>query len=96
MLQAILSRVVDKTFNQISVDADTSTNDCVVCIASGAASKSSSSDSPLATIENLDSPGAAAFEAALCAACTSLAKGIAWDGEGAHVLVQVCMFTAGA
>ena len=72
-LQAGLSEAVDASFNMISVDGDTSTNDTVLLLANGAAG-----GSPI----DADAPGAAAFRAALDAVCVELAKAIARDGEG--------------
>ena len=84
-LQAGLSEAVDASFNMISVDGDTSTNDTVLLLANGAAGGS--------TID-ADAPGAAAFRAALDAVCVELAKAIARDGEGASKLVEVVVENA--
>ncbi|KTB48921.1 bifunctional glutamate N-acetyltransferase/amino-acid acetyltransferase ArgJ [Dehalogenimonas alkenigignens] len=78
-LQRLLKRAVDKSFNVISVDGDTSTNDCVFLLSSGAAG-----------IEL--KPGAAAYRAfreALDYVCVHLARGIARDGEGATKLIEM-------
>ena len=72
-LDSAFRRVVDRTFNCVSVDTDTSTSDSSVIMASGAAG-------PVA----LD-----AFEAALYAVASDLTKQIARDGEGAHSLIEV-------
>ena len=72
-LDAAFRRVVDRTFNCVSVDTDTSTSDSSVIMASGAAG-------PVA----LD-----AFEAALYEVALDLTKQIARDGEGAHSLIEV-------
>ncbi|MFZ5592534.1 MAG: bifunctional glutamate N-acetyltransferase/amino-acid acetyltransferase ArgJ, partial [Bacillota bacterium] len=77
-LQQCLRQAVDATFNQISVDGDTSTNDMVVLLANGA------SGVPIEP----GSPQADAFQAALQQVCTELAKKIARDGEGATHLIQ--------
>lgn len=77
-LQQCLRQAVEATFNQISVDGDTSTNDMVVLLANGAAG---------VRIEP-GSPQAAAFQDALEQICTVLAKKIARDGEGATHLIQ--------
>ena len=79
-LQESLSRSVDTSFNMISVDGDTSTSDTVLLLANGAAGGSAIDAS---------SPGADAFQAALDAVCTYLAKAIARDGEGASRLIEV-------
>lgn len=79
-LQAALSVVVPDTFNAVTVDGDTSTNDTVFLLASGAAN-----NAPITR----DTPDYYAFKAALAAVCDSLARQIAWDGEGATKLVMV-------
>lgn len=72
-LDAALRRVVDRTFNCVSIDTDTSTSDSSVIMASGAAG-------PV----DLE-----AFEAALHDVALALTKQIARDGEGAHSLIEV-------
>jgi glutamate N-acetyltransferase/amino-acid N-acetyltransferase len=72
-LDAVFRRVVDRTFNCVSVDTDTSTSDSSVIMASGAAG-------PV----DLE-----AFEAALHDVALDLTKQIARDGEGAHSLIEV-------
>ena len=84
-LQASLSRAVDCSFNMISVDGDTSTNDSVLLLANGAAGGAAIDAS---------SPGADAFQAALGAVCAELAKAIARDGEGASKLIEVVVDNA--
>jgi glutamate N-acetyltransferase/amino-acid N-acetyltransferase len=74
--QRLLRDVADQTFNCVSVDGHTSTNDTVLLLANGAAG-----GPPLA------GAGLEAFGHALFDACESLAREIADDGEGAtHVL----------
>jgi glutamate N-acetyltransferase/amino-acid N-acetyltransferase len=75
-----LKRVVDQTFNMITVDGDTSTNDSCFLLANGL-----SGTSTLAA-GNADSEG---FVAALAALCTDLARKMAADGEGASKLLTV-------
>ncbi len=81
-LHEILAGCVNETFNKVTVDSDTSTNDTCVLLASGAAAPEA------AAIEQ----GTDAY-AELCYAvhevCESLARGIASDGEGASRLVTV-------
>ncbi|RLN39758.1 hypothetical protein C2845_PM01G11060 [Panicum miliaceum] len=72
---------VSRSFNQITVDGDTSTNDCVIAMASGL--------SGLSGILSLDSTEAQQFQACLDAVMQGLAKSIAWDGEGATCLIEV-------
>ncbi|GAB2719673.1 bifunctional glutamate N-acetyltransferase/amino-acid acetyltransferase ArgJ [Paenibacillus thermoaerophilus] len=79
-LQKLLSRVTDDTFNMITVDGDTSTNDMVVVMASGLAG-----NEPLGETHR-DWP---AFEAAFRYVGEYLAKAIARDGEGATKLIEV-------
>ncbi len=79
MLEEALRSVVKRTFNRVTVDGDTSTNDMCVVLANAMA------DNPL--IEWKDA-GYAAFEAALTQLCTSLARQIAADGEGASRLIS--------
>jgi len=72
-LDAIFRRVVDRSFNCVSIDTDTSTSDTSILMASGAAGA-----------VDLD-----AFEAALLEAAIDLTKQIARDGEGANSLIEV-------
>jgi glutamate N-acetyltransferase/amino-acid N-acetyltransferase len=76
---AALRSVVDRTFNMVSVDGDTSTNDTVLLLANGACGAP-----PLQP----GTPQAAAFEAALEGVCRDLARQIARDGEGATKLIE--------
>jgi glutamate N-acetyltransferase/amino-acid N-acetyltransferase len=75
-----LKRVVDRTFNMITVDGDTSTNDSCFLLANG-----------LSGAPTLDASSADAerFIAALEAVCTDLARKMAADGEGASKLLEV-------
>ena len=78
-LQAALSEAVDRSFNLVSVDGDTSPSDTVLLFANGAGG-----GDPI----DADSPNAAEFRAALETLCVYLAKEIARDGEGATRLVE--------
>ncbi len=78
-LQAALRRAADDSFNAISVDGDTSTNDTVLLMASGRVG-----GPPLA-----GGPEAADFERALQAVCAELAWRIVRDGEGATRVMDV-------
>jgi len=78
-LDQALRAAVDETFNMISVDGDTSTNDMVAILATGA--------SGLAEI-GPSGPAYDAFVDALTLACQSLAVKIARDGEGATTLIE--------
>lgn len=78
LLQKALSTVVPATFNQISVDGDTSTNDTVLLLASG-----------LAGAEVLpDTADYDTFVAALTAVAEHLCRELAADGEGATKLLE--------
>jgi glutamate N-acetyltransferase / amino-acid N-acetyltransferase len=81
LLQNLLAGVVDTTFNRITVDGDTSTNDACVLIATGCAG-----NTPLTAI---DSPGYPALREALEQVCLGLAHGLVRDGEGASKFVTV-------
>lgn len=78
--QDMLRRAADRSFNQITVDGDTSTNDALIALANG------ESRTPAITDEGLE---AEQLEAMLTAVCQYLAKSIARDGEGATCLIEV-------
>ncbi len=78
--QQMLSRAADKSFNQITVDGDTSTNDTLIALANG------QSRTPAITEIGAE---AQKLEAMLTAVCQHLAKAIARDGEGATCLIEV-------
>ena len=80
LLHAMLRRAVERTYNRISVDNHTSTNDTVLCLASGLG------EAP-AIVEG--SEEADAFERALTGLCRGLALQIVADGEGASRLVHI-------
>ena len=67
--------VIDRTFNCVSVDTDTSTSDTAIVLANGVAG----------TVDG------DAFEAALAEVALSLTKQVARDGEGATKLIEVCV-----
>ncbi|SDK19651.1 bifunctional ornithine acetyltransferase/N-acetylglutamate synthase [Sediminibacillus albus] len=79
-LSAALKNITNKSFNMITVDGDTSTNDMVLAMANGTAG-----NSPL----DEDHPEWHLFEKGLAIVCENLAKEIARDGEGATKLVEV-------
>lgn len=80
LLQEALSEDIKDTYNMISVDGDTSTNDTVLLLANGAA------NNPVITEKNADYE---AFKQALNYVNTTLAKQMAGDGEGATALFEV-------
>ena len=86
LLDQALKFAVNKTFNMVTVDGDTSTNDMVVVLANGL------SGGPEIKAENEDFN---IFCDALLYVCTYLAKLIAKDGEGATKLVEVRVVNAG-
>jgi glutamate N-acetyltransferase / amino-acid N-acetyltransferase len=77
---AVLRSAVRTTFNRVTVDTDTSTNDMAVLMASGAAG------GPMIDAEN---PSLAPVRAAVHVVCETLARMIARDGEGATKLITV-------
>lgn len=78
--QQMLSRAADKSFNQITVDGDTSTNDTLLALANG------ESRTPAITEPG---PDANRLEAMLTEVCMRMAKAIARDGEGATCLLEI-------
>ncbi len=79
-LQKVLSELTELTFNAITVDGDTSTNDTVLVMANGLAG-----NEPLTPSH----PDWLSFYSVLKAVCEDLAKSIARDGEGATKLIEV-------
>src|SRR5690625_1340938 len=80
VLQTALKEVVDQTFNCITVDGDTSTNDMVLVLANGEAGN---------TTLTPDHDDWDTFMELLTNTCEDLAKQIARDGEGATKLIEV-------
>ncbi|MEQ1883947.1 MAG: bifunctional glutamate N-acetyltransferase/amino-acid acetyltransferase ArgJ [Bryobacteraceae bacterium] len=74
VLRTALKNAINRSYNRISVDGDTSTNDMVAVLANGASGAK---------------PSAKAFEGALTQVLESLAMQIARDGEGAKKLVTI-------
>ena len=81
VLDRLLREAVEHSFNRISIDGDTSTNDAVTLVATGAVGGEAISDA--------DSPEGRAFATALTALCIDLAHAIVRDGEGATRFVTV-------
>ena len=79
MLQAALTEVVGETFNMISIDGDTSTNDMVTVLASGLAGNSRIQDK---------GESYRTFVTAMTELCADMARAIATDGEGATKLLE--------
>jgi len=80
-LKSILKKVIATTFNSITVDSDTSTNDMVAIFATGKAKNSK--------VYNVLDPKLLDFEKALHRVALNLAKQIVVDGEGAKKFVTV-------
>ena len=82
--QALLARwvreVADLSFNRVTVDGDTSTNDSLVLMASGASGVAIADDA---------APGAAPLKAAIVAVAQQLAQALARDGEGATKFITI-------
>jgi glutamate N-acetyltransferase/amino-acid N-acetyltransferase len=77
LMDKIFRRVVEHTFNCLTVDGDTSTNDMVLLLSNGAAGAV------------VDAGSAAFFERGLENVCEELAKSVARDGEGATKYIEI-------
>lgn len=80
LIQTVARRLADRSFNRVTVDGDTSTNDSLVLIATGQAG---------VALTDLDSPAAAPLLDALEAVALHLAHAIVRDGEGATKFIAV-------
>jgi len=80
-LSTLLSSAIDKSFNSISIDGDTSTNDTVAILANGAAGGPEIGDK--------NSPGYAVMQKTLTGFAEDLAKLVVRDGEGATKFVTI-------
>ena len=76
-LKPILSRSIERSYNRVSVDGDTSTNDTMILMANGCSGV------------GIDPKELAAFEAGVTEVMETLARMIAKDGEGARKLVTI-------
>jgi glutamate N-acetyltransferase/amino-acid N-acetyltransferase len=83
VLQDMLRRAADVSFNSITVDGDTSTNDSLVLAATGRAA--------LPTINAGDTPAAVALYSAIERVCIRLAQAIVRDGEGATKFISIAV-----
>ncbi|GAV62691.1 LOW QUALITY PROTEIN: ArgJ domain-containing protein [Cephalotus follicularis] len=79
---------VNRSFNQITVYGDTSTNDMVIALASGLSGST--------RISSMNCYEAIQLQTCLDAVMQGLAKAIAWDGEGATCLIEVTVNGAGS
>jgi glutamate N-acetyltransferase/amino-acid N-acetyltransferase len=82
VLQACLVRAVNQSFNRITVDGDTSTNDACVLMATGRSA---------ACVEHLEGEAFDALCGAVSEVCEQLALAIVRDGEGATKLITVAV-----
>jgi glutamate N-acetyltransferase/amino-acid N-acetyltransferase len=85
LAQELITKATDVSFNMISVDGDSSTNDCAFLMASGASGIELANDEDYAT-----------FKAAIIQVAQVLAQAIAADGEGATKLLEVNLIGAPA
>jgi glutamate N-acetyltransferase / amino-acid N-acetyltransferase len=81
LMQALVSEAADLSFNRITIDGDTSTNDSLLLIATGAAK-----NAPIASLETEE---ARSLRDALAALAQTLAQAIVRDGEGATKFITV-------
>lgn len=81
ILDKVLISSVNKSFNRITVDGDTSTNDACMLFATGKA------DNPV--INSCNSADYIEFEKAICKVCQKLAQSIIRDGEGASKFITI-------
>lgn len=86
VLQQALAVAVKTSFNMVTVDGDTSTNDMVGVLANGLAGNS--------LIDSISQPDFAIFQEALISLCTYLAKQVARDGEGATKFLELTVHHA--
>lgn len=80
LLQTMLEKAAEQSYNRITIDGDMSTNDTVLLLANGKAGH------PYLTSMDRD---AKAFQAMLSKVCRSLAESVVKDGEGATKLVEI-------
>lgn len=81
VMQQLSSQLAEGSFNRVTIDGDTSTNDSFVVIATNRAAN------PM--IDSLDSPAGQAFLAAMLQVARQLAQAIVRDGEGASKFITV-------
>jgi glutamate N-acetyltransferase/amino-acid N-acetyltransferase len=83
VLQGMLARAADASFNSITVDGDTSTNDSLVLAATGHAA--------MPRITSAESPEGSALYTAIERICIELAQAIVRDGEGATKFISIAV-----
>jgi glutamate N-acetyltransferase / amino-acid N-acetyltransferase len=84
VLQSLLSKSVDRSFNCITIDSDTSTSDTLLLFATGAAAKRGAP-----AISHADDPRLVAFKRALDSVLLDLAHQVVCDGEGARKFIEI-------
>jgi len=82
MLERLVKEAADESFNCITIDGDTSTNDSFVLIATGQGT---------AKFETVDAPGWAEFKQAVIEVARELAQAIVRDGEGATKYIEIAV-----
>jgi glutamate N-acetyltransferase/amino-acid N-acetyltransferase len=82
MLERLVKEAADESFNCITIDGDTSTNDSFVLIATGQGT---------ARFESISAPGWAAFKQAVIEVARELAQAIVRDGEGATKYIEIAV-----
>jgi glutamate N-acetyltransferase/amino-acid N-acetyltransferase len=82
MLERLVKEVADESFNCVTVDGDTSTNDSFILIATGKGG---------ARFETVDAPGWNEFKQAVIGVARHLAQAIARDGEGATKFIEIAV-----
>lgn len=82
MLERLVKEAADESFNCITVDGDTSTNDSFVLIATGQGT---------AKFESIDAPGWDEFKQAVIGVARELAQAIVRDGEGATKYIEIAV-----
>jgi len=82
MLERLVKEAADESFNCITIDGDTSTNDSFVLIATGQGT---------AKFESIDAPGWAEFKQAVIEVARELAQAIVRDGEGATKYIEIAV-----
>jgi glutamate N-acetyltransferase/amino-acid N-acetyltransferase len=85
-LQTLWRDAVAQSFNRVTIDGDTSTNDAAVLVATGAADNAPAVDA--------DAPELSGFREALSSLCLELAHALVRDGEGASKFVAVTVSAA--
>lgn len=81
-MASVVKRIADRSFNQVTIDGDTSTSDTFLILANGAAGNPEVQPC---------SPQADALEEAILGVARELARQLARDGEGATKLITVCV-----